>query len=411
MNTSSAAGCPHGSGAASERSTAEFSAAEFEFNPLGGNLPAGTAFARFDELRALHPAFRSTYASGFWVLSGYESILSTLQDAETFSSAAVSVLDPDPPYRWIPEMLDPPEHTIWRRLLAPLFSPAAVARLADRARSHAVSLIDEIAARDPRTCDFVTDFARVYPTTIFLELLGLPVEDLGTFLTWEHAILHAPPAERANRVQAMGQVIGYFTEVIAARRGKPENDLISAAVTWKIDGRPVPERDLMDMCLLLFMAGLDTVTAQLSYAFWHLATHDEDREKITADPALIPDAMEELLRAYSIVQPARKLTRDADVHGCPMKAGDMVLLPLNQANRDPAAFPDAAQVILDRTQNRHLAFGVGPHRCLGAHLARLEMRIAFEEWHTRIPHYHLAGPPTEHADLVLGLTHLPLTFS
>ncbi|WP_250213813.1 cytochrome P450 [Acrocarpospora catenulata] len=383
---------------------------DIDFNPLGGIHPAGTAFARFDALRDQHPAFRSTFGQGFWVISTYDRIVEVCQDPETFSSSAVSVLDPNPAYRWIPEMLDPPEHTVWRRLLGPLFSPAAVAARTETIRRQCADLIDTLQARG--SCDFVTDFARVFPTTVFLELMGLPVEDLPTFLAWEDAILHAPPSERAGRIQAMGQVIGYFRGVIAERREHPREDLLSTALGWEIDGRLVPDQDLLDLCLLLFMAGLDTVTAQLSYAFWHLAREEKDRARITADPAIIPDAIEELLRAYSIVMPARKLTRDADFHGCPMKAGDMVLLPLNQANRDPDAFPNPAEVDLDRSRNRHIAFGVGIHRCLGAHLARAEMTIALEEWHRRIPDYHipLETEATEHADLVLGLETLPLTW-
>ncbi|GIH22162.1 cytochrome P450 [Acrocarpospora phusangensis] len=383
---------------------------DIDFNPLGGVQPAGSAFARFDALREQHASFRSTFGSGFWVISRYEKIVEVCQDPETFSSSAVSVLDPEPAYRWIPEMLDPPEHTVWRRLLGPLFSPAAVAARTEKIRTQCAALVESLAERG--SCDFVTDFARVYPTTVFLELMGLPVEDLATFLAWEDAILHAPPAERAGRVQAMGQVIGYFSRVIAERRAEPRDDLISTALGWEIDGEPVPDRDLLDLCLLLFMAGLDTVTAQLSYAFWHLAGADKDRARIAEHPGVITDAIEEMLRAYSIVMPARKLTRDTDFHGCAMKTGDMVLLPLNQANRDPGTFTDPTQVDLDRPHNRHIAFGVGVHRCLGAHLARAEMGIALEEWHKRIPNYRVpeGSVPLEHADLVLGLDTLPLVW-
>lgn len=146
--------------------------------------------------------------------------------------------------------------------------------------------------------------------------------------------------------------------------------------------------------------------------FWHLATHDADRARITADPGVIPDAVEELLRVYALVLPARKLTADVELHGCPMKAGDMVMLPLMMATRDARVFPDPTRVDFDRKQNRHLAFGAGPHRCLGSHLARQELRIALEEWHARIPGYRIpdGAAPLEHASLVLGLDSLPLTW-
>ncbi|WP_241756233.1 cytochrome P450 [Actinomadura sp. RB99] len=210
----------------------------------------------------------------------------------------------------------------------------------------------------------------------------------------------------------MGSVAALFKELIAERRRDPRDDVVSAALAFEPDGRPVTDDELLQLCTLLFLAGLDTVAAQLSYSFWHLARHDADRARITADPGIVPDAVEELLRAYSLVLPARKRVTDAASHGCPMGAGDMVMLPLAMANRDPRAFPDPRTVDFDRTPNRHIAFGAGPHRCLGSHLARLELRVAVEEWHRRIPHYRVpdGARPTEHASLVLGLDTLPLAW-
>jgi cytochrome P450 len=210
----------------------------------------------------------------------------------------------------------------------------------------------------------------------------------------------------------MAAVMACFTELIQDRRSHPRDDLISAATGFTIDGRPVTDDELLQLCILLFLAGLDTVAAQLSYSFWHLARHDADRARITADPSVIPDAIEELLRVYALPLPARKLTTDVDLHGCPMKAGDMVMLPLAMATRDPRAVPAASTVDFDRPPTKHLAFGAGPHHCLGAHLARLELQIALREWHARIPDYGIApgAQPLEHASLVLGLDTLPLTW-
>ncbi|MFB4305537.1 cytochrome P450 [Actinomadura sp. GTD37] len=388
---------------------AEAPAPHVAFDPFTGPAPAGRVHPRLDELRERHPAFRSDAGHGFWVLTRYDDVLAAFQDPGTFSSRAIAVSDPDPAYQWIPVMLDPPLHTTWRRLLRPFFTPVAAAVLRDRITRHCAALIDGLAARG--SCDFVADFARLYPTTIFLELVGLPIDRLEEFLGWEYAILHPPPSG-GGRAAAMAAVTECFTELIRERRAHPRDDLISAATAFAVDGRPVTDDELLQLCTLLFLAGLDTVTAQLSYIFWHLARHDADRARIAADPDGVPDAIEEFLRVYAIVLPARKLTRDVDLHGCPMKAGDMVMLPLSAATRDPRAVPAASSVDLDRPPTRHLAFGAGPHRCLGSHLARLELQIALREWHARMPDYRITPgtEPLEHASLVLGLDTLPLSW-
>lgn len=383
-----------------------------EFAPSASSRPAGESIARFDELRERHPWFRSSFGHGFWVLTRYDAIVEAYKDTELFSSKAITVLDPEPRYRWIPEMLDPPEHTTWRRLLRPLFAPDRVNSLVDAVRQRCADIVDDLAAKG--SCDFVTDFARVYPTTIFLELMGMPVDRLGDFLEWEDAILHQPasPERAERRMQAMQQITGYFSELIEQRRDDPGDDIVSVALTWRIDGEAIPDSDLLSLCMLLFLAGLDTVTSQLSYAFWHLATHDGDRRRIVEDPGVIPSAVDELMRAYSIVLPARKVTRDTVFHGCPMRAGDMVMLPITMANRDPDTFSDPEKVVLDRQPNQHIGFGAGAHRCLGVHLARREMEVALEEWHKRIPDYRVpeGGEVVEHAYQLLGLDSLPLTW-
>ncbi|MFC5745841.1 cytochrome P450 [Actinomadura rugatobispora] len=352
--------------------------------------PQGEWIRTFDELRAEAPWYRNDFGPGFWMMLNHEGILEILQNPEDFSSSSVVAMDPDPAYRWIPEMLDGEEHREWRRQLAPAFSPRAIVRLEDRVRSWAREVIDRIAEQG--SCDFMAEFAQIYPTTIFLDLMGLPAAELDTFMEWEHQILRSPKTEegRVLRMRAMRAVTGYFAEVVARKRREPGDDLISAALRFRIGGKPVGEEDLLAFCLLMFMAGLDTVTATLGWSFLHLARNPEDRERIVADPELIPGAIEEFVRAYAIVLPGRKATRDTEVQGCPIKEGDMVLLPLNAATRDDGAFDDARTVRIDRSPNNHIGFGAGPHRCLGSHLARRELRIAFEEWHARIPSYRLA---------------------
>ncbi|MDT0270910.1 cytochrome P450, partial [Streptomyces sp. DSM 44915] len=241
----------------------------------------------------------------------------------------------------------------------------------------AATLVDQLV--DDGGCEFVERISRVFPSTVFLIIMGMPVEDLEMFLVWEDMILHqSGVGEEVNaaRLEGMTHVMSYFSELIQQRRENrdPEaDDIVSKAIDWTIDGEPINDLELLNCLLLLFMAGLDTVSNQLSYAILHLATHPDDRARIVAEPELIPKAVEETLRVYPIVQTARKATQDMDFHGCPVKAGDMASFSLAFAGRDAAAYADARRFDLDRGVTRHLSFGGGPHRCLGSHLARQEM--------------------------------------
>jgi cytochrome P450 len=374
------------------------------------NVPKTDAlwhFTNFDRLRTEAPAyFGEAAGNAFWLLTRIEDIRAAYQQPEVFSSSAVVPTDPEPSYLWIPEMLDPPLHTKWRQLLGPTFSPGAVASLQPRVEQRFAEILDDIAPRG--RCDYVADVALRFPNTIFMEIMGLPVSEAEQFQAWETAILHGRQGEERT-FQAMNEVVAYFAELIAERRSQPRDDLLSSALGYRIDGEPVSDNDLLAMCLLLFMAGLDTVAAQLSYSTLHLATHEDDRQRLVDDPSLFPTAIEEFLRYYSFVTPSRKITTDVEFHGCPMKAGEMVHLPLVSANRDPAEFPDAERVVIDRPDNRHIAFGAGPHRCLGSHLARQELRIGLTAWHARIPRYRLDPnvPIREHGGQI-GLDNLPL---
>jgi cytochrome P450 len=192
---------------------------------------------------------------------------------------------------------------------------------------------------------------------------------------------------------AWNDIGNYWTDMIADRRANPldpDVDLVTLFTQSKLDGeRPVPDDEIRDICVTLTIGSLDTMKSQLGWCFYHLATHPEDRRRLVEDPSLTPGAIEEFLRAYPIVSMARKLTRDVDFHGCPMKKDQMVLLSIQSATRDPRVFPNPDEVIIDRTPNRHIAFGASEHRCLGSHLARAELRIAVDEWHALIPEYRL----------------------
>jgi len=377
-----------GSTVTNEASRVQADYPELDFN----NYLQGPVLSHVEAIDALrsHQAVRSTFGMGFWVLTDGELVRQALHDPGVFSSSVVTPLEPDPPYKWIPEMLDPPEHTKWRQLLAPHFAPRRIADLDGKIQARCTEMVDEFA--DDGHCDFMRDFAWRFPTTIFMELMGLPLDGLDQFLAWEHDILHLTSDEDPDRSRAIAAMIAvqqYFKELIEEKRTRPGDDLLTEALTWTIDGAPISEPDMLSWCLLMFMAGLDTVSIQLSYIFWHLAQHPDDRARLVADPSLIPTAIEEFVRYFAFVAPARKVMVDTDFHGCPLTAGDMVLVPLSAATRDPAAYDKATDVILDRNPNDHIAFGVGPHRCLGSHLARRELRVAIEAWHARIPDYHL----------------------
>lgn len=374
------------------------------------NVPKTEAlwhFGNFDRLREASPRYLGDAAGNeFWLLTKMRDIRAAFQNPSVFSSSAVTPVDPDPPYMWIPEMLDPPLHTAWRQLLGPTFAPGAVAKLAPKVEARFAEILDDVAPRGE--CDYVADVALRFPNTIFMEIMGLPVEEAAQFQVWETDILHGSVGSEGS-LEAMQEVIAYFADLIAKRRAEPRDDLLSTAVGFQIDGKPVSDEDLLALCLLLFMAGLDTVAAQLTYSMLHLATHDGDRQRLAGDPSLFPTAIEEFLRYYAFVTPGRKVVQDTDFRGCPMKAGQMTYLPLVSANRDPDEFPDADRVVIDREENRHIAFGAGPHRCLGSHLARQELRIGLMGWHARIPDYRLAeGASVQEHGGQIGLSNLPL---
>jgi cytochrome P450 len=386
---------------------------------FGGEVaPALTFFRGLDALQdRVRPVLWTNDAQGYWVFTDHEVILEGLQHPEWFSNSVIGPIEPDPPYKWIPIMLDPPEHTKWRQVLSSYFSPRRVERLEGEQRKFARSLIEPL--RDKGSCEFYKEFAEIFPTTIFLQIMGLPVEKLSDFMVWEDRILHSTPTSDPDHSIAFGammEVMGYFQGLITDRREGPStrgDDIVSHAIEWEIDGQPASDEGVLSCMLLLFMAGLDTVASQLSYSLHHLATHDEDRRRLVADPSLVPHAVEEILRAYPIVQTARKATQDIEFHGAPIKAGDMVVFSLGLAGRDPESCPAARTVDLDRPTTRHLSFGAGPHRCLGSHLARQELVVVLEEWHRAIPDYRISDPDqvVEHSNGVYSIERLPLSWS
>jgi cytochrome P450 len=366
----------------------------------------------WSRLREEASIFRVPQSSGdAWYLLSYDDIRNALQDWELFSSDFTAYMEGG--HKMIPENLDPPEHTKYRRLLTSSFSPAAVRAWEPRVRSVCVELIDGF--RHQGACDVVKDFGLQFPTAIFMEMMGLSLERGDEFIARAQTLLHTTDADDPGgslRVEAAMQIFEDIAELVAERRRRPADDLVSHLVVSQVDGRALSDEDLGGMGLLLYLAGLDTVASMLAYSLRHLAEHPGLRRTLVDQPELIPSAVEEFLRYYSIATTPRVVTRDAEFGGCPMKRGDQIIIPTASAGRDSRQFPDADHFVVDREPNRHLAFGDGPHRCAGIHLARMELGIALEEWHRRIPDYRVADDAViiEHVGNVAGLSAVPIVW-
>jgi cytochrome P450 len=380
---------------------------------IGTSGPVLSHFEEWDAIRDEYPAFWNDVGDGHWVVTRFEAIRSALQTPTTFSNESTIIGQPEPEYRLIPTFLDPPEHGKYRQLYNARFSPAAVDKLTPLARQVCRESVEALVASGG--CDFIHEFADIYPTKVFLAAVNLDLADADRFVEWVRLIfIGLSGGDPDGMATAMAEVREYFSDLLEDRRARPRGadaDIVSYLLEARVDGEPLAEDDLLWMLMVLVLAGLDTTKSQLGFMFHHLATHPADRRRLIDEPELIPSAVEEFLRYFAFVPPARKLKHDVEFEGCPMKKGEMVLMPLWAATHDPEVFPDADQVILDRSPNRHIAFGAGPHRCAGAHLARRELTIALEEWHALIPDSEVApGAELVEHGWQLGLDDLPLVW-
>ena len=367
----------------------------------------------FDVMVKECPVAHSDRHGGFWVISGYEESKFILQNPQLFTSeqsVRVPKGEETPPLP--PIEIDPPRHARYRSILAPAFTPRSIKALEDGIRDLTGTLISGFIA--DKKCELVADLAAPLPTGIFTQVMGLPIEDAEQFYAWKNVINHESRTDNdpAAAGRATREAIAYLKTVLDARRAEPRDDIATQLVQAELDGDPIEEDEMLRMAFLLFLGGLDTVTSALTFAFAHLATHPADRDRIVADPSIIPSAVEELLRRDAVIMIGRVASEDIELSGRAIKAGDRILCNAIAANRDPRQFPDAGQVQLDRTPNRHMTFGMGPHRCVGSHLARLELRIVLEEFHQRIPGYRLAEGVEVHRHLnqVAGIDALPLVW-
>jgi len=331
----------------------------------------------------------------FWMLTQYEHTVEAAQMHEAFGTEVITALTPEMGIELRPHNVQGAEHLQLRKVLNRWFSPAAIRKLEPLVRQRCVELIDGFASRGE--CDLVGDFAFLYPTEMFLATLNLPLEDGMEMIHWVDIFINAAAkdGDKSEIAAASEWIFGYFNKAIDDRIASPrdpESDFITRLMSAEMDGSAMPRQEVVTVCMSLMLAGLETTRAALGYIFHHLATHPTDRRMLVENPELTPKAVEEFLRLYPIVfQGGRLVKEDVDFHGCPMKRGDVLWLGFGTANTDPLKFENPDEFDPDRVNiGNHVAFGVGPHRCVGMHLARHELVIAVEEWHKRIPDYELA---------------------
>jgi cytochrome P450 len=370
-------------------------------------------FPIWDELRAKNPVVHTERFLGCYLPTTYEAVKQISYDTEHFSSRRVVVRNarPEPPVGSPPITSDPPEHKPAKQLLLPPFTPDAMKRLAPRVRAICNELIDEFIAEGK--CDAAARYSKHIPVRAIAHMLGIPEKDSELFIKWIHEILELGIKDDRILMQAVQEMSAYFAGQIEQRKKHPTEDLISTLMNARDkNGQPLSDAHVLGTLRLLLIAGIDTTWSAIGASLWHLAKTPADRDRLIAEPELLPTAIEEFLRAYSPVTMAREVMKETEISGCPVKPGNMVLLSFPAANRDPAVFPDADKVVIDRKENRHAAFGLGIHRCVGSNLARMEMMVAIEEWLKRIPDFRLdpAGKVTWSEGTVRGPRQLPMLF-
>lgn len=389
---------------------------EFNFWTAPGMAPQanGDPHAALECLRSMPCIFYSPRNTpegyGTWVLTRAEDIRWVLQSPEAFSSCR-QLFSPMVGERWplVPLEVDPPAHTAYRAILNPMFAPKRMQQMRPLIRARAVELIEPLHER--RRCEFMREFAFPFAVSVFLQFLGLGSERMVEFVGWAEQILHG--ADGRTRRTGATAVVEFLRTLLAERRNRPSGDFMSFLLEAKVDGRALSDDELIGMAVLVFIAGLDTVAAALGFDVYYLARNARAQRELRENPARISNAVEEMLRAFSTVHMVRVATRDIELHGVKIKAGDRVSCATMVANRDPEEFPNPDTVDFDRQVNRHVAFAYGPHRCLGSHLARREVTIALEEWLCRLPEFRLeaGAAPLTHGGTVFGIEDLTLAWS
>jgi cytochrome P450 len=354
----------------------------------------------WDALRTRCPVAHSDRYGGVWLPVRHDDVSAVAYDTEHFTSRSVVVGEVRPGDSDLPAPIgiappitsDPPFHAMARRLLLPAFAPKAVEALEPFTRQLCRDLLDVTAGQPD--IDAAVDYAQHIPLRVIVKMLGFPQEDADVFRRFIRMILEdvdISPEER-QVLEDERELEHYIDARIAEHLAEPQDDLTSFLLDAEIDGQKLEPDHVRGTMVLLMIAGIDTTWSAIGASLWHLAQHPDDRKRLATEPDLMATAVEELLRAYAPVTMARLVSQDFEFRGCQLHEGDWMLLPVPAANRDPEAFPHADQVLLDRVENRHAAFGLGIHRCIGSNLARMELRVAIEEWMLRYPDFELSDP-------------------
>ena len=368
-------------------------------------------FAWFDEMRLSHPVLLDEHLPvPMWQVFRYADVLTVLADSSRFSSQAFGLSGGI--FRDTLIAKDPPDHRKLRNLVNQAFTPRAVARLSDRVTQITQELLDQV--REQGTMDVVADLAFPLPAKVIAELLGVPPEDWNIFQRWARIGDAGPMQARQGAGRTMREeMFDYFSQLLLERRRAPREDLISALSMAEVDGQRLSQTELLSFCTLLLAAGQETTKNLLTNAIVCLTDHPDSLDRLVREPALMPVAIEEVLRYLPPVWFLFRLTRsEVELAGQRIPANQMVLAWTASANRDPAHFPDPGHFAIEREPNRHLAFGHGIHFCVGAPLARLEARIALPMMLTQLKHLQrVEGVPIlVHTGIVFVIRSLPITF-
>jgi cytochrome P450 len=377
---------------------------------------------RVAELRDMAPLVYSQSNKGYWVVTHYDLVCEVLRDPTTYSSFPNDLANVSQG-RLMPIELDPPEHTVMRKVLLPLFTPKRMQEIEPRIRATINDLIDQFCEKGE--CEFVDAFAHALPTRVFLELMGWPLDDADMFSETTDIALQGLPgrtAEESQQAQAEAafKIYGYFADVIErVKRG----DYDMSSLTAQIILAPIEEPDgttreltvveLGQMFFLLALAGLHTTQGSLAWSIINLSANPEQRADLIANPDDLPAAIEEILRYEATASLGRRATCATTLGGMDIAEGDQLLVLLSSANRDADHFGQPDDLQIDRSPNHHVSFGMGVHRCLGSHLARMELRLALEELHKRIPDYQPVegDPPRMTGTQIRSCSYLPIQFT
>ncbi len=367
-------------------------------------------FPIWDDLRQQCPvAHTGRYNEGVWLPTRFEDVTAVAHDTTVFSSghSGASAGGTRPRGKFPPIHLDPPEHAGIRRALLPFFSPRRVAAWEPAIEAHCRELATNLIGKP--NVDIAADYAAHIPAAVIAAILGIPASDGDQFRTWIHGV-ELGDNDPEIRDQTLREMSEYFGAEIQDRIANPGDDLISFLIELELDGERLDNGTIQRILGLQLIAGVDTTWGVLGASLWHLAGHAADRERLLAEPELLPTAVEEFLRAFASVSLWRTVTQSSMIGDTPVEQGDTVMMSFPAACRDPEAFEDADQVIIDRARNRHVAFGAGIHRCLGSNLARLEITVALRVWLDLIPDFQLdpAGEVTWASGALRGPRTVPV---